>query len=45
VQKDFCNKIDPHRTKGGLKSRSAAVSCRSRGVLSFLSEGTGGIGQ
>src|SRR5258708_38548390 len=29
---------DPKRSQRGLKSRSAAVSCRSRGVLSFRSE-------
>jgi hypothetical protein len=32
-----CAAIDPKRTKVGLKSRSAAVSCH-RGLLSFRSE-------
>lgn len=29
---------DPNRHKANLKSLTAAISCRSKGVLSFLSE-------
>jgi hypothetical protein len=39
------SQFDPEQSLPGLKSRSAAVSCRSSGVLSFLVGSTGGIGQ